>query len=436
MTQVAVLETVKVENFKSYVSAELRLHDLTLLVGANASGKSNFLEALDLLSWFAAGRQLSDLTHAISGGELGIRGRVQDLFRNPEEPITWRCRWSTGLRLELSLGLENDELSIVAESLFEDDRSVPLYARVDAALPGGHDVNVAYDNFARGGVKPRITCTNQQVVFTQLLTPARFADRHPKSAREIPRACASVKASLQSVMLLDPSPHRMRDYAFEKTERILDRAGSNLSGILSRLVGGGGEEQILTFVQDLPEQRIDGLGFLEGPRGEVMVQLEETFGGRTRKVEAALLSDGTLRVLAIAAALYSVPEGGVVIIEEVDNGVHPSRAAALLSRIEEICRDRDLRALLSTHNPALLDGLPPSSIPHVTFCYREPETGDSQLVVLEDLPDYAALTAQGMLGQLLVRGRLDHYAKSPTTEEEVEARARRVLELIGDEGAA
>jgi predicted ATPase len=61
---------------------------------------------------------------------------------------------------------------------------------------------------------------------------------------------------------------------------------------------------ILGFIQSLPEQDIAGLSFLEEPRGGKLVQLIETFGGRTDERDASLLSDGTLRVLAIAAILW------------------------------------------------------------------------------------------------------------------------------------
>lgn len=56
-----------------------------------------------------------------------------------------------------------------------------------------------------------------------------------------------------------------------------------------------------------------------------MVSLTESFGGQLKRYDASLLSDGTLRVLSIAAALLSAPVGTMVVIEEIDNGVHPSR---------------------------------------------------------------------------------------------------------------
>jgi predicted ATPase len=148
-----------------------------------------------------------------------------------------------------------------------------------------------------------------------------------------------------------------------------------------------------------------------------MLQLTETFGGVATPYDAARLSDGTLRVLSIAAVLLSAPEESLVVIEEIDNGVHPSRASALLSRMAAIARKRNLRILISSHNPALLDALPDQAIPETEFCYRSPDDGSSQLIRLQDIPDYPELIAQGSVGHLMTRGLLERFVKQhPGTE--------------------
>jgi len=161
-----------------------------------------------------------------------------------------------------------------------------------------------------------------------------------------------------------------------------------------------------------------------------MVQLTESFGGRAQTYEAALLSDGTLRVLAVAAALLSVAEGTLVVIEEIDNGVHPTRAKLLLDNIQRVARERNIRVLLTTHNPALLDAIPVDAIPDVVACYRDPKEGDSRLMSLRQLQDYPELVAQGPVGQLVTRGILERYLKSPKGPEEKAEQARKVLELL------
>ncbi|MDD5035905.1 MAG: ATP-binding protein [Methylococcaceae bacterium] len=238
------------------------------------------------------------------------------------------------------------------------------------------------------------------------------------------------------MLFLDPVPAQMRGYAFP-SDATLQGNGRNVSAVLFNLWGR--EEQasidpfasnrmtILSFVQSLPEQDIAGLSFLEEPRGGVMLKLTETFGGQEKDYDASLLSDGTLRVLAIAAAMLSATEGSLVVIEEIDNGVHPSRAHHLLQQIQRIASERSLRVLLSTHNPAMLDALPDSAVPDVVFCYRAPADGASRLVRLAEVPDYPELIAQGTLGYLMTSGALERFVKHHPTGGE---RKQRALEWL------
>ena len=116
----------------------------------------------------------------------------------------------------------------------------------------------------------------------------------------------------------------------------------------------------------------------------------------------------------------SAPTGALVVIEEVDNGIHPSRAEGLLSSILAIAQSRELRVLISSHNPALLDALPDTALSNVVFCYRDPRSGASRVIRLRDLERYPQLAAQGLLGHLLTQGIIDKFVKSE------ESRAGRI----------
>ena len=155
--------------------------------------------------------------------------------------------------------------------------------------------------------------------------------------------------------------------------------------------------------------------------------LTESFGGSSKEYDASLLSDGTLRVLAIAAAILSAPPG-LVVIEEIDNGVHPSRAAQLLTQVSRIAKERNLRVLISSHNPALLDALPDDAVPHVVFCYRDPGDGSSRLIRLSDIPDYPELVAQGTVGHLMTHRIIERFVKERPDSEQRKRRAHAWLD--------
>ncbi len=433
----ALFKSFSIRNFKSYREAELALAPLTLLVGANASGKSNAIEAIRILAWLAGGQRVDAIAASVQASDVGVRGRVQDLLFGNARSFEVGCAltnlggWD---RLRLAIGIENDELRIVDEAIERSDGKFPLYRVATPASGLSHDLNVEYNNFARGGKKPRVICSDQMAVFTQLESSARFGAGHKKAQETIPRIVRRYRELLASTLFLDPRPSAMRDYSF-KTETRLSDNGANISAVVYNLCKDDSvKRRLIGFIASLPEQDIQDIDFIETPRAEVMLQLEESFGGRKRWVEAPLLSDGTLRVLSIAAALLSAPEGALVVIEEIDNGVHPSRAGSLLANIQEVAAERGLSVLLTSHNPALLDALPIEAIPKVVFCYRDPKEGDSRLVQLEKLPDYPELIAQGSLGHLMTAGMLDRFVKCRPRGEEKRRKALEWLKALRAEG--
>lgn len=445
-----MLTEFRLESFKSYRQAVLPLAPLTLLIGANASGKSNAIEALRLLSWLAQDHKLSAIRYEVQQSDDIFRGTVRDLpyrgaeefrlgcratpFASPDEQTEHALSPSWEDEFSLTIALRDEDLRITEESISGSSK-VPLYWVTQPASGASHDIRVAYNNFARGGKKPQITCSDQQLVLLQLQSAARFEEGHTKAQQFIPAVTRAYQEFLSGILFLDPAPRAMRGYSF-KGEKQIRSDGRNLSSVLHELWQVEKKQSgLLDFIASLPEQNITGLGFIPTPRGEVMVTLTETFGGEERQIEAPLLSDGTLRVLAVAAALLTAPRGSMVVIEEIDNGVHPSRAQLMMSGIERVATQRGLRVLLTTHNPALMDALPDEALGDVVFCFRDPEGGDSRLVRLADLERAPSLLAQGSLGELVTAGVLDRFVKGRTARQGEES-ARAWLEGLEQIGAS
>ena len=433
-----MIHSISLTNFKSYREATLPLAPLSLLIGANASGKSNAIEGIRFLSWLAEGRRLDDLMSAVQSEDQRLRGTIKNLAYEGKDTFGFHCATEIeyGDEFVIEIHVSEEGMNIIAESISYPRSTVPLYNIVEPGHAFSHEVQVQYNNFARGGIKPRIPCSDQQAVFTQLETPARFAGGHEKAQKVIPSVVGKYRKLLEEILFLDPNPRAMREYSFI-IDRSLKGDGSNLSSVLYDLcVKKEKKEEVLAFIRSLPEQNITEISFIETPRNEVMVQLTESFGGRDHVWDVQVLSDGTLRVLAVAAALLSAPEGSLVIIEEIDNGVHPSRAGMLLENIQRVAESRDIRVLVTTHNPALLDALPTQAVPDVVCCYRDLEEGDSRLVRLEELQRYPELIAQGTLGQLMTKGILDRYLKDRTKPEDRKARSIEWLESLKEGGSA
>ena len=133
------------------------------------------------------------------------------------------------------------------------------------------------------------------------------------------------------------------------------------------------------------------------------------------------MSDGTLRFLAILTALLTRPAHSLLVVEEVDNGLHPSRAHLLLGMLREVGALRQVDVLATTHNPALLDAMGTVMVPFISVAHRDRATGNSLLTLLEDMADLPKLLAQGPVGHLSSQGLLEASLRQQTQSNGVHA---------------
>lgn len=433
-----MIEKFTIKDFKSYKEANLHIAPLSILIGANASGKSNILEALRLLNWLAQGQKLSALQYQINEEDQIVRGFINHLPRFNQTSFTLGCTikekkksFNLNLRIGLRSVKDNWELHIEHEECTNTDW---LYRTKYPSKQAFTEMKVEYNNFSRGGRKPQVNTTDQQVAFTQM-TPASFEPKYKKEARNILIATEALENTLSKIVFLDPNPKLMHGYSFKSDKKLLE-SGKNISAVLHHLIEDdkNNKNEILQFIKSLPEQQIEDISFEDTSRGEVLVQLHEAFQSTTdNKVDASLLSDGTLRALAVVAALLSADEGSLVIIEEIDNGIHPNRVKDLMERINELAKRRNLSVLISSHNPTLLNASPQETVANVQFCYRNKQDGCSKITRIQEIKDYPELIAQDDLGNLLTRGLIDQYVKDETTEEEKVNKGLDWLKAFEDE---
>ena len=143
-----------------------------------------------------------------------------------------------------------------------------------------------------------------------------------------------------------------------------------------------------------------------------MLYCEEGWSGtQAHTVDARGMSDGTLRYLAIVTAMLTRQPGSLLVIEEIDNGLHPSRAHVLVKMLRQLGNERGIDVIVTTHNPALLDAAGARLVPFISVVHRDNTTGASLLIQLEDIEQLPKLMASGSLGQLSASGRIEAALK-------------------------
>lgn len=409
----SVVEEVRLSSFKSFRDAVLPLDELTLIVGRNGSGKSNALDGLWALSRLASGEDMRD---ALDGGREGpaVRGGAAGCAPFGESTFSLGCTVRTGSkRTWFDIGVTVEpSIQVVYELLADDDYDL---IRTDDPLADSGDIRAAWHNGAPGP-NPKLWFRANRPLVTQALAkvPATSA------GQRVHLAAAQVLTALRSVFVLDPVPHDMRTYV-PRRDILLRRSAGNLSAaVASLLEDPSTAERLSNALSLLNEQDVVDVTISRSDLDDVMLTLVERFAGREHPVPARVMSDGSLRFLAILVALLQAPtvetapeplasEDAVgqttLVIEELENGLHASQAQLLVGLIREEVRRRRVRALATAHSPALLDALTGDEHGSLVVCQRDGD-GRSTLRRLVDLPNYVDIVAGGTLGRAAEADRL------------------------------
>lgn len=416
-----MLKQITLENWKSFRHAELYIDPLTVLIGTNASGKSNVVDALYFLNSMM---QRASVETVLIGDRFtpGIRGGIEWAARKPE----------TKFSFQVLVDGENKGNDYLYKITVENTPSVQV---VDESLTLIDSQNISDNNSCQQLFFVSFTYEKNRIIYKHYEaekeviekfypTPnpwlGHFTDKIPfyefDDVNQMMSAQIIVPEILKNIFILNPIPSQMRYPSPLSTK--LERDGSNIAGVLAALpqpIKAQVEEKLLKYLAKLPEgdmQKVwsESVGRLGR---DAILYCEEIWNLNQEPiiVDASGMSDGTLRFLAILTAMLTQPKNSLIVIEEVDNGLHPSRARLLLEMLREIGQERQIDILVTTHNPALLDELTPDFIPFVMVAYRDKQTGESQLIPLEDIADLPKLMASGTLGTIASKGLIEKSLK-------------------------
>lgn len=408
------------KNFKGFKEASIDLlKPFTLLIGPNGTGKTNVIEAIELLSFIARGQPLYEIAD-VGRTETGIqvRGGLQACGRNGSDTFTLEfealLQWNGIKPVFYSINIcTRPHPQIIHEALLVGDRVIYQTLPEFKGSTSG-DLTVSYDNFAQGGRKPQAAVSSQHSLLSQY---REFAHKN-RNIKDSVRLVQGVIAHLQASFVFDPNPKLMRGY-----ERIgnntLSKNGANLSAVLHALSIGDESQQaslgrLLSRIRQLPDEPYEEFDFTTTELGDVIFGLRDKTG---YTADARSLSDGTLRTLAILTAMETVQKKSRVIVEEFDNGLHPSRTSLLTSAITEATEQRDLQVLVTTHNPATMNNLTTEQLEGVVLCTWSKVKEAADLIRLVELPRYEELVERGTLGDLVSRRILEQHL-APGFEEQ------------------
>jgi predicted ATPase len=424
-----MLESLDLEDFKSFHRATARFGPLSLVVGTNASGKSNVREALRVLHGIGLGYPIAEVLGEKygPGGILqwrGIRGGAKEagyegagVFAitaglRPPDDSSFKNQ-----KLEYRIAVDVSNLSaprVVAESLRYGGGFVFDSNPADDPLDqkGDYQLRVRYPRPKKTRRGKTLEFSSARPVLSQL------AERHrePVTVRDTCRAVLDVLASMR---FLDLDPDAMRQPS-QPGQEILGDRGENLSSVLQAICEDPTRKAtLLEWLRALTPMDATDFAFRNDFTGRVLVHLVESGGF---EVSAFSASDGTLRFLALVAALLSEDSGRIYFFEEFDNGIHPTRLHLLLDLVQRACHGMNVQVIGTTHNPALLAFLDDRARNDALLVYRSEYVEGSRIVPIVKLPNAREVLASQDLGRLHQAGWLEDAAIFSEDDDETEAR--------------
>lgn len=407
------------ENFKGYDKAVLWLEQITTLIGSNASGKSNAIEGMQILSELALGKDLR-VVFDETKNEGSIRGGAKGCCRYGSGSFMLGCTldWDEMndllYRIKIGVGsrvtVDEESLYMVRNARTDASHGRKIFKASVSAEESG-DIIVEYSN-GKKGENPVCRANRNMSVLSQI------QGRLPSDAENYElmiNIIKTVQDSLSGMFILDPIPALMRGYS-RVGDSALRRNCSNISSVLYDIKERNYDEwsKLCQIIKNLPENEIRDIDFVKTSINDVILVQKEQNGKSTSSIDAARLSDGTLRCIAVLAAVMSEPEHSLIAIEEMDNGIHPSRVIRLVHALSEVAQRRKIDLVMTTHSVTVLNGLNKRGVLGVSVVYRDVDTQASQIIPFVEIQNQAGILASGGIGDAMESEKLIATIKNKT----------------------
>ncbi|QWQ12635.1 AAA family ATPase [Ralstonia pseudosolanacearum] len=388
-----MLTKLSVKGFKSLEDVTVHFGPFTCIAGANGAGKSNlfdailFLSDLTRMSIMDAARRVRDRSEKPSGpiasiftrtknsmvdvmefaAEFVVPGAVVDDFDQHAEPRVTLLRYELTLQYVPADENESERIVLRKESL----RFIPKSDFRRTVFP----MSDAFWDSIKGGTKtsPFISTAEDSVFVHQDESqsrgrPERFSALGARrtvlstiSSVDRPTAFAARREMESWVLLqLEPSALRKEDEFSTPSDVRVSPTGAHMPATLKRLNAG---DQIANRLSELlPDVARLSVDVDERRQTKTLVMTNKD----GISFPAKALSDGTLRFLALAIMHSDGDAGGVICLEEPENGIHPSRVNAMTRLLrdmavdtsEAVSDDNPLRqVIINTHSPLVVQSL-------------------------------------------------------------------------------
>ncbi len=316
-----MIRTIEIKNFKSIPDLTLDLGRVTVLIGANGCGKSNVLEAIALASaaaedkvdnefLVARGIRMTDTRFMHSAFPCGSTDSIIGIYCKGDKDVQFNCE------------------------LLSDPNS--SYPKLVQSLP------------------------LKMMLLTDFTTHPMFDDEPRKRSELLAslRDGFNGRAAMASFLIFAPENSSLRTFQAEGQVLPLGIKGEGLFAHLKAL-SGPHQDRLAQIQESL--KLIDWFESFEIPEdlgyGERSIRIRDRFLVTDARFDQRSANEGFLFLLFYLTLLVSPEAPRFFAIDNIDTSLNPKLCVALIQQLVVLARQHDKQLILTTHNPAILDGL-------------------------------------------------------------------------------
>jgi len=376
-----MITRIEIDGFKSFRNFVVDLKPFQVLIGPNGAGKSNLFDAIILLSHLAGDNTLHDAFRKSRGDIKELFTILPDGGRTPavrfavEMLIARHITDDTGVDAEASstrvryeIMIERREEAGFDRLYLADERLTAITEDSDRWFREHIPARMRRQWIVRGRRAPYISSEGGKFNKHQDGRAGRYETPKGRVERtilstintvEYPTAYA-VRQEMLNWQFLQLNPSQLREPSRVQDRPVLQPDGSRLAAMLWRLKSE--DQALLADISRDLANLVPGMIEIEvrllAEREEFLIEAR-TRDGAT--FSSRLLSDGTLRLLALIALRADPSHHGVICLEEPENGVHPLRLEQIADLLTTFATDFDdqddeapRQVIVNTHSPKFL----------------------------------------------------------------------------------
>lgn len=410
-----MIKSLRIQNFKSIVDDTIELGKINVFIGENGCGKSNILEAIAMMS--------ASFDNSLDNEGLyskGVRVAKPTLMRN--EFLSGKKK--DAIQINCTMTINNTDYPIVSTITAKEENSVfadwKSENHISALMHKSGNIEIA--PFKAVKLTQQITSFTNLLKTHQIIKPLFGSEVYQQEDKKESQILNSLFLKTFSSFLAPPalkeyliytlSTKALRGIYSESKKSPLGVNGENLDILVSTFDKNDLNKlkdalKVISWFSDIIIDLEDILKFEGHKLGKSTSTLyfKDKFMKRKNNIfSAENANEGILHILFYLALFISKRTPKFFAIDNIETALNPQLCRNLLKTLAELAKEHDKQALITTHNPAVLDGLNLHDEDQRLFVVYRNDKGHTQTKRISVKPDFDHNRYK--LSELWMRGQL------------------------------